>query len=179
MIYFISDTHFNHSNIIQYCNRPFKNTDDMNKFMIQKWNETISDNDIVYHLGDVCFGNKTKCKNILNQLKGKKYLIKGNHDRFSNSFYKECGFIEIHNYLILDGFLLIHYPLEINGYMKEDLKKFICKVKMLNFNFTLHGHIHNKECNIPNHFNVSVENINYTPISFNEIKKKFYKTNLF
>ena len=172
MIYFISDTHFYHNNIIKYCNRPFKDTDEMNNYIINKWNKTVTDNDIVYHLGDVTFTDKEKTKNVISKLNGRKYLIRGNHDKHSVSFYKDCGFIDVYNFLILDGYLLVHYPLKTDSYMKENLKNFIYELKTLPFNYVIHGHIHNTECGLENHFNVSVENIDYKPISFEEIKGK-------
>lgn len=55
MKYFIADMHFNHENIIRYCNRPFENSNEMNEYII-KWNSVVTENDIVYHLGDVGFG---------------------------------------------------------------------------------------------------------------------------
>lgn len=57
MIYFTSDLHFNHENIIKYCNRPFKNIDDMDNYLINYWNKIIRTKDIVYILGDFAFGN--------------------------------------------------------------------------------------------------------------------------
>lgn len=79
MIFFTSDTHFNHANIIKYCDRPFKNTDEMNEAIIKNWNEAVTDKDEIYHLGDFGFG--PNLDNMARRLKGKKYLIRGNHDR--------------------------------------------------------------------------------------------------
>lgn len=79
MNYFIADTHFNHKNIIKYDDRPFSSVEEMNETMIQLWNSRVTQNDNVYILGDVGFGN---VDNILRRLNGNKYLIRGNHDKF-------------------------------------------------------------------------------------------------
>ena len=56
-VFLISDTHFSHSNVIRYENRPFRDADEMDKHMIEKWNEVVSENDLVFHLGDVVIGS--------------------------------------------------------------------------------------------------------------------------
>lgn len=79
-VYFTSDTHFNHTNILRYCQRPFRNVDDMNEQMIANWNETVSEDDVIFHLGDFCLGGAAEWTRILDRLNGKIYLIMGNHD---------------------------------------------------------------------------------------------------
>lgn len=90
--YFIADTHFFHEKIIKMCNRPFDNVEEMNKKLIENWNKKVTDDDTVYILGDVSFkGSKENTISILKQLKGKKILIKGNHDRFvGQRDFDEC-----------------------------------------------------------------------------------------
>src|SRR3990167_10184368 len=95
-IWFTSDTHFNHTNIINYCNRPFvfdgtPNVQSMNQALIEHWNANVSSSDVIYHLGDFSFGTKKQASDILHMLNGYKVLIKGNHDR-SLSSMKEIGF---------------------------------------------------------------------------------------
>ena len=79
-VFFTSDTHFNHTNIIQYCQRPFKSTDEMNEAIIDNWNSVVGEEDTVFHLGDFCLGSSAEWNKILNRLNGKIYLILGNHD---------------------------------------------------------------------------------------------------
>lgn len=80
MNYFIADTHFNHENIIKYCNRPFKDSKEMNEYIVNKWNSIVRKDDIVYHLGDVGFGSTDELKELVGRLNGTKILIRGNHD---------------------------------------------------------------------------------------------------
>ena len=98
-IYFIADTHFSGENIIRYENRPFQNIHEMDNEIIHKWNGVVKNDDIVYILGD--FGADKNEHTILNQLNGKKYLIKGNHDSNSNEYYRCAGFYEVYDYHII------------------------------------------------------------------------------
>lgn len=82
-IWFTSDTHFFHRNIIKYCptNRGhFKDELEMNDAIISAWNSRVGTQDIIYHLGDVAFGDPVKAAMLLSCLNGIKILIKGNHD---------------------------------------------------------------------------------------------------
>lgn len=153
MRYFIADTHFNHENIIKYCNRPFKNSKEMNDYIISKWNSVVKKNDIVYHLGDVGFGTTEELKEIVRRLNGTKILIRGNHDfRRGANGWKEVGFAEVYRKrLILENLVLTHEPIEIE-------ENYI----------NVFGHIHDKPLdnrfNESNHICVSCDVIDYTPI---------------
>ena len=82
MIYFISDTHFNHRNCIWHNNRPFKNVEEMDAQLIKNWNRVVKNNDEIYHLGDFAWQvSPTRLKEIMEQLNGHKHLILGNHDK--------------------------------------------------------------------------------------------------
>ncbi len=165
-----SDSHFLHQNIIQYCNRPV----DYNRMIIENWNSVVSDNDIVYHLGDFSAG-VGKIKNGYNRLKviakhlnGTKILIRGNHDWYKDQAYiDDFGFSEVHDYLVVDEFFLCHYPLVHDSYSK----KFKNKIDFLNDEFDksgcttlIHGHAH--LTHFPGKMNVSVDLNNFTPVIF-------------
>jgi calcineurin-like phosphoesterase family protein len=79
-VFFTSDTHFNHTNIIRYCQRPFNDVAEMNETLIGNWNQTVGNEDIVFHLGDFCIGSAAEWSQILDRLNGKIYLILGKHD---------------------------------------------------------------------------------------------------
>ena len=155
MIYFIADTHFNHENIIKYCNRPFKNTEEMNEYIIKKWNSVVKSEDTVYHLGDVGFGTIDELKKLLAKLNGTKILVMGNHDvRRSYKAWQEIGFSEVYKKkLIINNLVLTHEPI-------QDLEE-----NQIN----VFSHIHNKpledifEKN--SHICVSCEVVDYTPMS--------------
>ncbi len=163
MIYFIADTHFNHANIIKYCNRPFNNTSEMNEYIIQKWNSVVKDDDIVYHLGDVGFGSLEQMKRLIVRLNGTKILLKGNHDfKIGTNAWKEIGFSEVYKKkIILDNLLLTHAPTE----------------EVAENQINVFGHIHDKPLDEKfekkNHICVSCDVIDYTPVSIETIKNKY------
>lgn len=160
MIYFISDTHFYHSNIIKYCNRPFMDVNEMNETIINNWNSIVTKDDTIYHLGDFCLSSDDEIKNVFNRLNGNKILIRGNHDRKPVKFYEEISFkVLTHAPIILDEYkvMLSHVPLP--------------DTKIKSGYINLHGHIHNKIIGDDKHINLSVDAINYKPISIEEINK--------
>ena len=93
MIYFISDTHFFHGNVIRFDNRPFETMDQMNDEMLKKWNAKVTPSDTVYILGDYIWKTQDDKIEWAKQLNGKKRLIMGNHD-FKNSSNKYKNLFE-------------------------------------------------------------------------------------
>jgi len=150
----ISDTHFFHENIGKYCNRP----DNWQNKIIDNWNDLISPNEVVLHLGDFSLGPKTNFNLIKEKLNGKLLIIRGNHDRFSRTFYESCGVT-----LVPDPFQvnLLHHPQVL--FSHRPIIPF--GEGVINF----HGHIHNATPTtsnpIPNsrYINMCVEVRQYRP----------------
>ena len=82
-IFFTSDSHHSHKNILEFCKRPFEDVEEMNRKMIENWNNKVPKDGIVYHLGDFCWGGYQLWKSIREQLNGEIILIKGNHKYFN------------------------------------------------------------------------------------------------
>ena len=78
--FYIADTHFGHKNIINFDNRPFSSTKEMEDVIVKNWNSVVTNDDDVYILGDFCWDKEDEWIRILNRLNGRKFLIKGNHD---------------------------------------------------------------------------------------------------
>lgn len=157
----ISDMHFGHKNIINLEKRPFYSLEEMDEAIINNWNSTVDKLETVYVLGDVSFYNMEKTKEIINKLNGYKILIMGNHDKErTRNWWLDIGFDEVINYpIILDGFYILSHETQ---YLPEE-----------SVYVNIHGHTHSKSINKYFYVNVSVENIDYKPISFDEIKAKF------
>lgn len=162
-VFYTSDTHFNHKNIIKYCNRPFSSVDEMNRTLIDNWNSKVGRTDTVYHLGDVQWGSDL---DILNSLRGKKILIVGNHD--DKKVIDSGVFSEVHNLL------------EINDSGRQVI---LCHYRLMTWNkirrgsIHLYGHSHsqiegNAQCT---DVGVDMPFTNYSPVTMKEIQVELAK----
>jgi len=86
-IFFSSDVHLGHANIIKFCDREFDSVEDMNEILIENWNKTVKQNDFIYFLGDLTMSKK-KVAEYLDRLNGKIHFIYGNHDRSTRKIIK-------------------------------------------------------------------------------------------
>lgn len=179
-IFFTSDTHFGHSKIIDYCKRPFSSIEEHDKVLIQNWNNTVGQNDTVFHLGDFAYGNSQFIANIIKQLNGNIILIKGNHDlkNMNPTLYNMFSDVVYQARILIDKqtVYLNHFPFLCFDHGDINLYK-------NNYNIQLFGHVHSgpltsskdvSRLNIlfPTQYDVGVDNNNYTPISWADVKNK-------
>jgi calcineurin-like phosphoesterase family protein len=133
-IFFTSDLHFGHKNILSYDNRPFLTTEANDEAIIKNWNDKVGIEDTVWILGDVSWHNVTKTNEILTSLNGNKNLIIGNHDGklLRNSEFRSL-FNEIANYKEIPygstNIVLCHYPIP-------------CFNRHYYGDYHLYGHVH-------------------------------------
>lgn len=176
--WFIGDTHFGHKNILEYEKeaRPFSSIEEMNESLVDRWNSCVSDNDIVYHLGDFAFGKHNI--EIAGRLKGKKRLVMGNHDTYPSVDYLRY-FDKLYGVVFYHRCILSHVPVHANGLGSRWL-------------LNVHGHLHSKRVRLKtittisqtdpaiewtmeddlNYFNVSCEQNDLTPIHYDKIKER-------
>lgn len=112
--FYIADWHYGHANAVHFDNRPFNDVEEMNEALIDNWNNVVSDNDIVYILGDMFWCNTTTAIEVLKKLNGHKILIKGNHDKCHDATLRS-QFDKIVDYLEINdsgkNVILCHYPI--------------------------------------------------------------------
>jgi calcineurin-like phosphoesterase family protein len=169
-VWFTSDSHACHRNIIKYSNRPFKCVDEMNTQLVKNWNELVNPGDLTFHLGDFCFGDLSQWENFRNQLNGDIILIKGNHDKLQNGQIKHL-FQGIHNFLEID----VKDEDAPNGWQHITLCHYALRVWNRSHYgaYSLFGHSHGTLQDDPNSlsFDVGVDCHNYKPISYNRVKE--------
>lgn len=174
-IFVISDTHFNHQNIISFCSRPFKTADEMNWEIVERWNSVVRPQDKVYHLGDVYMGSgfsREYTNNLLSKLNGHKRLILGNHDNGKDQLLqKHFEKIDVWRMMPEHGILMTHVPVHPSTLGEGRFSKSDYVFQ------NIHGHIHTNNSPFGPYQNVCVEKIDYTPVPIEElrIKKSAYE----
>lgn len=163
--FFTSDTHFGHKGILKHCNRPFETIEEHDQALIKNWNAVVDPKDVVYHLGDISFLSYNKTKEILKQLNGKIFLIKGNHDsnRYLERLFVDgliedwCDYLEIE--IQSQKIVLCHFPLAVWNNAHHGA-------------WHLHGHCHGTlREHRPLRFDVGVDNTaDLIPLAFDFLK---------
>lgn len=190
MQFFTSDTHFSHQNIIRFCDRPFKDTDHMDEEIIRRWNSVVSEDDTVWHLGDVALGPIATSLPKVGRLNGYKILVVGNHerifggesakhrDRFQPEYEKV--FDEIYDNIEFTNFdgidqevALSHFPYEGDSHDGDRYTEYRLADEG---RVLLHGHTHldnvmsfSKNGSLQIH--VGQDAWDYTPVSIDQISQ--------
>ena len=177
-LFFTSDTHFNHANIIRFCSRPFETVEEMNEQLILRWNEVVAPDDTVFHLGDFALGGSAGWTKVLDRLNGKIHLIMGNHDlkNLRQGFMGRFEEVTMQRYIQVGkvSLYLNHHPfLCFEGGQRDNC-------------WQLFGHVHTCPNNTgvdadrlpllyPTQYDVGVDNNDYRPVSFLEVERRILR----
>lgn len=156
-IFFTSDTHFGHENIIKYTNRPFKTSYEMDEAIVQNWNRVVTADDTVYHLGDFAFGRTTQeyVSKIAKRLNGKIHLIVGNHEKLGKGIPWRFASIKDYDEIEVEGqrIVLFHYGLRTWHHNMRGV-------------WHLYGHSHGTLPAFGKSLDIGVDCWNFTPVEF-------------
>lgn len=156
--FLIGDTHFGHHGVTQFLKsdgtklRPWNNVNEMDEALVDNWNSVVNKNDTVRILGDVVI-NRRALPTIA-RLNGRKLLYFGNHDIFRNSEYLKY-FEEVRGYYVTKHFIGSHIPIHPDSLGR--------------YKFNVHGHLHSDNIDDKRYICVSAEQVNYTPISYEDV----------
>jgi calcineurin-like phosphoesterase family protein len=159
MDYFISDTHFDHTRVVEYCNRPYLTVLQMNEAMIYNWNERVRPGDTVFHVGDFHLGPRSRIAEFVNRLNGTKVLVKGNHDR-SRTAMMNAGFDDVVKELWLQvggTSLYLHHQPRRDTFWNSRAEYHLC------------GHVHTAWNRKGNIINVGVDVRGFKPVTLEEL----------
>lgn len=185
-IWFTADTHFKHKNIIRYCNRPFESIEKMDEAIIKNWNDRVSQDDIVYHLGDFALvKSDAEIVNLLKRLNGYIKFLSGNHDKVMKNFfnipiYKKEFYYKIenlgnyHEFKIEDNFITLNHYAQIIWNKKHHGAWCLCGHSHYNLEL-----VRKDNDGIGKILDVGVDGNNFTPYSYEEIKKIMEKKSIF
>lgn len=181
-MFFTSDLHFGHVNIIGFCDRPWADVPAMNAGLISRWNEKVTNSDYVFVLGDFAMGKISETLPIAERLNGHKFLVPGNHDRcFSKSkdsekwikAYREVGFDVLpERYLVGLGdthAMVCHFPYSVNAHDERFADKHPEDLGGL----LLSGHVHDAWLMQERNINVGTDVWDYAPAHEDEIMNLF------
>ena len=166
-----ADTHFGHSKSLGFIKpdgerlRPFNSVEEMDELMVENWNKVVNNKDTVYHLGDVVIPRSSL--KLLGRLKGRKILIRGNHDQFKLKDYAEYfedirgAHFHQRGSTLSGGLIMTHIPVHpwnLQGHYRGNI----------------HGHLHCHQImdgDEPDHkyFNACVERNNFAPVAFDTV----------
>ena len=112
MNYYIADLHLGHKNVLRFDERPFKTLEAMHKAIIENWNSVVNASDSVYILGDLTWNNAIGVE-VVSQLKGRKFLILGNHDKLNQELKEMFEYVKDYDSITDNNeqIILSHYPL--------------------------------------------------------------------
>ena len=182
-IYFIGCTHYCHKAVLNFDTRPFSTIIEHDEALINNWNRVVGKNDLVFHLGDVSFASIKRTNEILERLNGNIYLIMGNHDRLKD-VKKMVNIVDYTPKLEL----MVKDDTSIDNLGKEQMI-ILNHYPELQWNrkhhnsIMLHSHSHQKLFNNPDYdwyykqlvMDVGCNGIDYTPISYSEVKSIMLK----
>lgn len=190
--FWTADLHLGHTNIIKYCDRPYKHADEMNEALIANWNDRVTEDDEVWVLGDVALGHGESTLSMLAALKGHKYLLVGNHDRIfpeNKDAYKDkwrpwykAVFEEIYIWqakTTLGGLDLkmCHFPYEPDERHEKTGRFTEYYPKRGKEDWLIHGHVHTSWKTRPKtrEINVGVDVWDYSPVSEQQLLEEMGK----
>jgi calcineurin-like phosphoesterase family protein len=181
ILYFTADTHLGHKNIIRYCKRPFKNVQEMDDAIINNLNNVVKENDILWHLGDFCFGRpeyylkRINCKRI--------FLLMGNHDVRIKSWLHRAE--QNYGLTVYPPNAIISQTLNIKDFVGNYISQgfngeiVLCHYPLRDWNKRMHGAIHlhgHDHDTMPNlysgAYNVGVDANKFYPVSLDIILRR-------
>lgn len=182
--WYTADLHIGHRNIIKFSNRPFIDVDHMNDQLVQRWNDNVKDDDTVWVLGDLLLGQLGESLYIAKLLRGKKYLLCGNHDRpwcgHNNSPARQAEYEDL--YEAVAGFAIVNtsdtnaLPHTLEAGDQVQLSHFPYAETPFDERYAtyrprddgdwlLHGHVHEAWKVQDRQINVGVDVWDYTPVN--------------
>lgn len=187
-VWFSSDLHLGHANIIAYCDRPFASVQEMNETLVHNFNSLVEPEDEVYLLGDLCMGNRKKSSEYLFQLNGKLHWVKGNHDQ---------GLLKIPEVVERFEWIKDYHEMRVKLESGKKIPVVLFHFPILSWHrkhhgaVCLHGHVHsadrlatakllsqlNSGKEMPRIFDVGVDANDYHPVMLDELLNTHHKLN--